>query len=296
MGGMPARRTTREPKPDPKVLPRLQVPRKQLEVELDERIAGGEVLLRMPLQSETQLEEAQAAFYSWTEYNGTLLRRSFDQSGPADSYRGSSASVAWPTDFAWQIKHFRDDVGRRIRRLRSLRDQLGLYEEDTGAGRAPVPAPASRIGGTDVFIVHGRDGGTKETVARFLDRLLNRQPIILHEQADGGRTVIEKFEAHAATAAAAVVLLTGDDVGGLGSSPDHLQPRARQNVIFEMGYFIGVLGRERVAILYEPGVEVPSDIAGVLTIQIDPADGWRRLLARELQDAGLEIDASAVLA
>lgn len=160
-------------------------------------------------------------------------------------------------------------------------------------GSAPLAGLASRVGGEDVFIVHGHAAGTKETVARFLERLLSRKPIILHEQPDGGRTVIEKFESHAATAAAAVVLLTGDDVGGLAGAD--LKPRARQNVILELGYFIGVLGRSRVVVLHDPGVEVPSDLSGLLYIQLDPADGWRRLLARELASAGLDIDAHALL-
>jgi predicted nucleotide-binding protein len=98
----------------------------------------------------------------------------------------------------------------------------------------------------------------KESVARFLEKL-DLRPIILHEQPNKGRTVIEKFEAHS-DVGFAVVLLTPDDVGGLASSPDKLSRRARQNVILELGYFIGKLGRAKVCALYKEGVEIPSDI------------------------------------
>ncbi len=99
--------------------------------------------------------------------------------------------------------------------------------------------------------------------------------------------VIEKFESHAGAAAFAVVLLTADDRGG---QEDELRPRARQNVIFELGYFIGQLGRSRVAVLYSDGVELPSDMNGVLYTPADKAGAWRLKLAREMKAAGIPTD------
>jgi hypothetical protein len=95
-----------------------------------------------------------------------------------------------------------------------------------------------------VFIVHGHDGGTKESVARFI-QTIGLQPIILHEQPNSGRTIIEKFEV-AADVGFAVVLLTADDVGASAKKPNESRPRARQNVIMELGYFMGKLSRRRV--------------------------------------------------
>jgi predicted nucleotide-binding protein len=89
-----------------------------------------------------------------------------------------------------------------------------------------------------------------------------QHPIVLHEQASRGKTVIEQFEAHA-DVEFAVVLLTGNDVGAAKSEPAKLQPRARQNVILELGCFTGRIGRDRVCALYENGVELPSDYDGV---------------------------------
>ena len=88
------------------------------------------------------------------------------------------------------------------------------------------------------------------------------------------------FEQHAAEAGFAVILLTGDDVGG--PSDTELQPRARQNVVFEMGFFYGLLGRDYVAVLYERGVEKPSDIDGLVYIELDPAGAWKTALLQEL--------------
>lgn len=145
-----------------------------------------------------------------------------------------------------------------------------------------------------VFIVHGRANEIKETTARFLGKL-EINPIILHEKPDKGRTIIEKFEDHSAEARFAVILLTPDDLGRLASEPEtSLKPRARQNVIFEMGYFIGSLGRGKVCALYH-GVEQPSDLHGVIYIPIDEAGAWKTHLAKELKEAGIKADYEKVI-
>ena len=137
-----------------------------------------------------------------------------------------------------------------------------------------------------VFIVHGRDNDAKEQIASFIKEL-GLKPIILHEQPNEGRTIIEKFEHHSSVEYA-VVLLTPDDIGGLQSDPDNRCPRARQNVIFEMGCFFGKLGRSRVCALISPGVEQPSDLGGIVYIPLDQKDEWKPLLKRELNAAGIK--------
>lgn len=137
--------------------------------------------------------------------------------------------------------------------------------------------------------MHGHDSGRENEVARVVNQLTGVAPVILHEQPDGGRTVIEKLEDHAQSAGFAVVLLTADDTGrSVASKEEH--PRARQNVVFEAGYFIGLLGRQRVVLLYEAGVELPSDLSGVLYRQFDEAGRWRYDLGQELRHAGVEAD------
>jgi predicted nucleotide-binding protein len=136
-----------------------------------------------------------------------------------------------------------------------------------------------------VFIVHGHDNGTLQTVARFLERA-GVEPIILHEQASGGRTIIEKLEANS-DVGFAVVLLTPDDEGC--KKGDAAQLRARQNVVLELGYFIGVLSRNRVCALRVGEVEIPSDFLGVVYVQFDSGQ-WKQALGKELEEAGFTID------
>jgi len=101
--------------------------------------------------------------------------------------------------------------------------------------------------------------------------------------ASEGRTIIEKIERHSGVGYA-VVLLTGDDRGGLaGTEPGGYQPRARQNVVLELGYFLGKLGRRHVCVLHEPGVEIPSDYDGVVYVPLDPGGAWQLRLAREMK-------------
>ncbi len=144
-----------------------------------------------------------------------------------------------------------------------------------------------------IFVVHGHDHGRKETVARFLEKL-DLEPVILHEHADRGKTVIEKFEAHAADVSCAVVILTGDDVGYSKSTPEEKESRARQNVILELGYFVGKLGRDHTFALVEKAITLPSDIHGVVYIELDGGH-WSLLLAKELKAAGLDVDLNRVL-
>lgn len=140
-----------------------------------------------------------------------------------------------------------------------------------------------------IFVVHGHARAALHEAVRVLERGTGREVIVLHEQANAGRTILEKFEDHASSAAFAVVLLTGDDEGGV-SSAGALRPRGRQNVIFELGFFFGKLGRHRVAVLLESGVEKPSDIDGLVYITIDVGGAWKMDLARELESAGIEVN------
>ena len=136
-----------------------------------------------------------------------------------------------------------------------------------------------------VFVVHGHDKAMESQVARFLERL-DLIPIILHEQANKGRTIIEKFEGHSSDVGFAVVLLSPDDIGSAkGGTP---APRARQNVILELGYFIGKLGRDRVCALHAGEVELPSDLHGVVWV---PYSGdWKLKLIQELRAAGISVN------
>ncbi len=143
-----------------------------------------------------------------------------------------------------------------------------------------------------VFIVHGHDEGAKQTVARFLEQC-GFVAVILHEQADGGRTIIEKIEQYA-DVIFAIVLYTPCDIGR-EKNEKRGTPRARQSVVFEHGYLIGKLGRKRVCALVKQGVQTPGDIAGVVYKSMDSAGAWKTEILREMKSAGIVVDASKLL-
>lgn len=140
-----------------------------------------------------------------------------------------------------------------------------------------------------IFIIHGHDGELKESVARLIEKQ-GIQAIILSEMTNTGKTIIEKFEENS-DVGAAIALFTGDDVGGKADDKNP-RPRARQNVIFECGYFMGKLGRDRVIILSEPNVEMPSDLDGVVWTN---KEFWEIELLRDLNDMGFSIDLNLLL-
>ena len=174
--------------------------------------------------------------------------------------------------------------------LSSMLDEIKEYwEDDDQNSDSLVDREVVPTSTREVFVVHGKDIGTRDTVARFLEKELGLIPIILDEQANRGRTIIQKFQQYSQVGFA-VVLLTPDDVGSLRGKESELRPRARQNVILELGYFISHLGLDRVCALTTGGVEIPSNYAGVLYIELE--GNWKYALRKELKAAGLDIDAN----
>jgi predicted nucleotide-binding protein len=191
----------------------------------------------------------------------------------------------------WE-NHRVESLTSQISRLEGLIELLQTEAQLQSGGSASLSV--AKVVGHRVFLVHGHDAGTLQQVARFLEKL-RQDVVILHEQPNGGRTIIEKFEEYA-DVGFAVVLLTPDDIGGPRATPHDVQKlRARQNVILELGYFIGRLGRSRVCALYVDGVEIPSDFSGVLYVGLDSGGAWRLNLAKELKAAGLPVDMNAAL-
>lgn len=169
--------------------------------------------------------------------------------------------------------------------LASMVSEIEEYWEEDGI-RTQVAGPTPSVATNDVFIAHGHSVMRTE-VARLIERL-GLNPIVLHEQPSKGRTIIEKFEEHSHVGFA-VAVLTPDDEGRAKDTKD-LRPRARQNVIFELGFFVGELGRKRVCALVDKTVERPSDYDGVVFVSLDDEEAWKLRLAKELREAGLEVD------
>ena len=164
-------------------------------------------------------------------------------------------------------------------------DEITVSPEVTAGGEASSQS-AGRRNRERVFIVHGHDDAMREAVARFLEKA-GFVAVLLGENVNKGRTIIEKFEYHS-DVKFAVILLSPDDFGSKAGTP--ASSRARQNVILEWGYFMGRLGRERAFALKKGDIELPSDVLGILWESFDDHGHWKIKLARELDEAGYEID------
>ena len=135
-----------------------------------------------------------------------------------------------------------------------------------------------------VFIVHGHNDALKQEVARIIEKQ-GLEAIILSEQANRGKTIIEKFEEHS-DVGAAICLFTGDDYGkAKDATSENL--RARQNVVFEAGFFMGKLRRENVILIADSNIEVPSDLQGVVYTS---KTMWQTDVLRELKAIGYKVD------
>jgi predicted nucleotide-binding protein len=278
----------------------LTVAREQFGGEIDGRIERGHEIAERPIESTEMLDAARSDFYTWDEYNRELLKRRFTNDEVHDSYAygGGAVFAGGPPSFAEEIEELRDDVRKEIRKLQSIKERIPLFEEAPSVrrgtpGAAQTPgAPASP---QSIFIVHGRDEAAKLAVQGFIREVGEVDPVILHNEPNRGQTVIEKLEVVGSGAGYAVILLTGDDVAQLAGDDAQAERRARQNVVFEFGFFVGALGRPRVAVLYEAGVTLPSDLEGLVYIAYDDHGAWKMQLARELKDAGFVVDMNKAL-
>ena len=206
------------------------------------------------------------------------------------------AGLEYTVDFTPSVVFFGD--------VKSLAEYLATLEKTRSdsleaAGQPMSPTSVEREQRelslpTRIFLVHGHDEALLESVSRFL-KSLGVPPVILHEQPNRGHHILEKLVDHS-DVGFAVVLLTGDDVGGTRDvrSAD-LALRARQNVILEFGFFLAKLGRRRVCALYDEGVEIPSDYHGIVYVKRDAAGAWKHGLARELKAAGFDVDIDKLL-
>jgi predicted nucleotide-binding protein len=279
---------------------RLLLPTGVAKERLVDWIRLGRQLLDRDVNSEDDWSEASARYNKWSQYNETLLRNTlFDSDDEVITYQGSISVPPGNPTFRERVGLLGAVIKTKIHRLESLVERIELFhlspEATSATPRDENAQPNHHGGGRKVFVVHGRDDAVQQAVARVIERL-QLEPVILSEQADKGRTIIEKFTDHAQQAIFAVVLLTGDDEGRLFGSNETPSRRARQNVILELGYFLARLGPERVCALYVNDVELPSDISGRLYVPYDGPNGaWRFRLIQEMGAAGISVDANRIL-
>ncbi|RYV02079.1 hypothetical protein SOPP22_10925 [Shewanella sp. OPT22] len=170
-----------------------------------------------------------------------------------------------------------------------LEDKYGELKQEKSISRDPTLS-------NKVFIVHGHDETLKTDVERFIHEI-GLEPVVLHRQVDNGNTVIEKFEENSSDIGYAFILLTPDELAYTVDQKDlpdedrKTELRARPNVIFEFGYFVGKLTRKRVCCLLKGGVSMPSDLAGVVYKNVDNGvESVGLAVMKQLRTAGYKIN------
>lgn len=275
---------------------RLMVSPSQIRQKLAEAMTQGSNLLATDARDD--LTVLSAGYQTWDKRNQLILEggfetKSFFQSGPKAEYldfRGLTYGFGLEHVEDVSIEGLRRDIEKKIQRLAVIRDNLDLYSYESERDNDRVPAQSPSI-----FLIHGRAEAPRLQVQNLLLRATAHEAVVLMEKTNQGATIIEKLEEQLGQRAGfAVVIITGDDHGGLVGSSD-MQPRARQNVILELGYAMGRVGRRNVTILYEEGVELPSDIAGVAYYPLDSHGGWQRHLLGDLKAAGFQVSPEALL-
>ncbi|MEI7869073.1 MAG: TIR domain-containing protein [Candidatus Methylumidiphilus sp.] len=215
----------------------------------------------MPNVSQIEVIEdgEEKSIYAWPGYDaGLILARWIKRHYPNISVVGVSA-IHDPIVSNW-FATFGDGLFNKWEASKG-----GMFVEKikqlAGLKRSPLKS----------FIVHGHDILIKLELKNYLQNVLGfAEPIVLHEQPNIGRTIIEKFESLAETIEFVFVLMTPDDEVVSCAATNDRKRRARQNVIFELGYFFGKFQRKtnRVFLLYKGEIELPSDISGLVYIDI----------------------------
>lgn len=297
----------------------LTIPRSSAREKLLQRIDIGRALV----EADNHLYSVDAdvrqnfvlQYDRWNNFNEHLIRRIFSNNDYASEYFSAGNVTIRTRDSSPEERRRASDerirlgLRRKLSCLQSIAERLDLIDEEDQVGRTSggsVVGEASvgvgsvgvavRVPNRKIFIVHGKDEEIKAIVARFLEKC-GLEPIILHEQLDQGLTIIEKFELNS-DVSFAVVILSPDDVGALASeynpSNPELRHRARQNVILELGYFVGELTRSKVFALKRGDLELPSDYLGVVFTTFSADEGWKLKSAREIKAAGIDIDLNGV--
>ena len=180
------------------------------------------------------------------------------------------------------VKTCREGLETTQNVFQSYLDEMADEKDNNESAERPLSL-------SSIFIVHGHDGELKESVARIIEKQ-GIEAIILSEKANPGKTIIEKLEGND-DVGGAICLFTADDMGRSQKVASDT-PRARQNVVFETGYFMGKLGRDRIVILADHGVELPSDLSGVVYTS---TTNWQFELLKELKQLGYAVDLNKLI-
>jgi predicted nucleotide-binding protein len=273
----------------------LTISNEEFYIKLKKRIEIGDEY--MIISNKNELDNANYEFKIWNEYNSEMLKQVFNKD--KNEYRSSydHAGIHFMLGQLGEvvgdpIQSFKNKVKYKLDNLNSLLIRTELLKSEVTSSTKDTTLKHLHSQ-TEVFIVHGHDELAKNKTARFIEKL-GLTPIILHEQASGSKTIIEKIEAYS-NVGFGIILYTPCDIGAKKEENPELKNRARQNVIFEHGFLIGKIGRQNVCALVKGEIETPNDISGVVYIKMDDDDAWHIKIAKELRNSGYEIDMNKVI-
>lgn len=273
---------------------KLKVPIALAEDRIVERIDAGHALLRGMQRLVDGDTHWLDDYQRWSTVSEAMLESVYEGDEELDAFQSAKRrryNMAADRPVADRTREGVELLSRAINLLVGLRESL-IYADgpDRRDGTKAVPLADLTDERRSIFVVHGHSDTLRERVARVIERTTGTDVTILGEEEIAGLTILEKFERFAAQAGFAVVLLTADDFGKPAGQERGWNDRARQNVVFEMGWFFGRLGRDRVAAIYDPTVELPSDLHGLAYIEHDESGAWKSKLAKQLKAAGVEVD------
>lgn len=238
-----------------------------------------------------QLRYDDPAVRKWDNMTEQILIKTFgkphDNLSDFTSARHGGAILMAGDDYAFQ-EQYKGNLQECKKLLEGFIEQLDIFSGPTPAEEV-IEKEIGKLLSKKIFIVHGHDEQARSELALILTRL-GLEPIILHEKPSEGMTLIEKLEKHS-DVGFAFILLTPDDVGESIENKDNLKPRARQNVVFEFGLFVGKIGRNRVCCLYKGNTELPSDLHGLVYLPFEKSVNEIQLdIVKELRAAGYEVN------
>ena len=257
---------------------------------LDKRISLGLVLIERIDKKQEAFEVLNKKMNTWDDYNKEFLKQAFDD--PNNEYWESYINAGY-THFGDIKSEVKGDFYLTLRgliqdKLDDLNNLNNKAELIKSIDKTESKTKSQELSKEEVFIVHGHDEEAKAKTARFIQKL-GFKPIILHEQASSGKTIIEKIESYS-NVGFGIVLYTPCDVGSVKRASLELKKRARQNVVFEHGFLIGKIGRKNVCALVKGDIETPNDISGVVYITMDNGEGWEFQIAKEMKKSGYTVD------
>lgn len=254
---------------------KLAIPYHDAADEIRDMIEKGRVLQNSVIEFEKDLEQSKVGYYSWSKENEEHLRRIFATDDEAKRYKENFALVLKRKIYlSDMVKDFRELVKSKVKHLEAIVNRLTIVTDiDFDIHHDEI----SYLSSTDnkAVVLHGSKK-IRDFVAKVLEE--NQMEAVVLKDKSG---VIDDFDNHE-DAHHFIVILSNDDIGAAKSKINNLKPRARQNVILELGYILGKIGSGKVIILYENDVEIPSVLRGVTTLKLT-GKSWQKKLAREIQ-------------